>query len=109
MSDQQQWERIITEAREHSGYTGPIPARTVAEIEAALDDKRRDPYRKELAQLGDGPGFEAFLDHWWVQAIADNSTEDAKEAAVDCADIAIALHVKANPGPTFTAAQVDVA
>ncbi|MBH1938406.1 hypothetical protein I5Q34_29820 [Streptomyces sp. AV19] len=103
---EQPWDRIVTEAREQTGYTGPIPGRTVAAIESALAEERHAAYRAELSRLGDGPGFEAFLDHWWVQAIADSADEDVREVAVDCADIAIALHVKAHPGPTYTTAEV---
>ncbi|MGW1077578.1 hypothetical protein [Streptomyces sp. NPDC002537] len=106
MSDKQ-WDHILSEAREHSGYTGPVPARTVAAIESALAEVRHRAYRDELERLGDGAAFDAFLDDWWVQAVADNADEDSREAAVDCADIAIALHVKASPGPTYTAAEVD--
>ncbi|RLV09055.1 hypothetical protein CTZ27_06835 [Streptomyces griseocarneus] len=96
---------MLGEAREQSGYSGPVPARTVAAIGAALTENRRRTYRDELERLGDGAAFDAFLDDWWVQAVADSADEDSREAAVDCADIAIALLVKANPGPTFTTAE----
>ncbi|MFF3709231.1 hypothetical protein [Streptomyces phaeochromogenes] len=44
------------------------------------------------ATLSEGSAFEVFLDHWWTQSLADRATDaDAKDLAIDFADLAIAL------------------
>lgn len=53
-------------------------------------------------------GFEAFLNHWWTQALADSApNEGARSQAIDFADLAVSLYARAVGGPTSTQEQVE--
>jgi len=45
--------------------------------------------------LSDSGGFEGFLSHWWTRALADSApAEDAREQAIDFADVAVSLYAR---------------
>ena len=78
-----EWQNAVTEARETTGFTGEVVPRTVEGIGAALRIDRRTEFYAELGALGDPGGFEAFLNHWWTQALADSAPdEDAHQPGV---------------------------
>ncbi|MEU9960724.1 hypothetical protein [Streptomyces sp. NPDC050982] len=103
------WSEILQEAREAVGFTGPVVPRNLEGISAALRPDRLPDLDTELATLSEGSAFEAFLDHWWTQSLADTATDaDAKALAIDFADLAIALRAKAAGGSgTYTQAEVE--
>ncbi|MER7046477.1 hypothetical protein [Streptomyces jumonjinensis] len=102
------WEGALREAREATGFGGEVTDRTVGAVRAVVRGDRRSEFERELGALGGGGAFEAFLDHWWTQVLADAAgDEQARERAVEFADLAIALRVRAEGGPTHTAAEVE--
>ncbi|MCX4906528.1 hypothetical protein [Streptomyces sp. NBC_00878] len=103
------WSEILQEAREAVGFTGPMVPRNLEGIRAALRPDRLPDLDTELATLSEGSAFEAFLDHWWAQSLADTATDaNAKALAIDFADLAIALRAKATGGSgTYTQAEVE--
>jgi hypothetical protein len=103
-----EWQNAVTEARETTGFTGEVVPRTVEGIGAALRIDRRTEFYAELGALGDPGGFEAFLNHWWTQALADSAPdEDARDQAVDFADVTVSLYARLMDGPTATQAEIN--
>ncbi|MEW1658602.1 MULTISPECIES: hypothetical protein [unclassified Streptomyces] len=102
------WTGAVDQAREATGYAGEDIPRTVDAVRERLRADRRQEFDEELGALDGGGAFEAFLNHWWTQALADATLDDeAKEAAIEFADVAIALHVRAEGGPTYTSDEVE--
>ncbi|MFE1881080.1 hypothetical protein [Streptomyces diastatochromogenes] len=102
------WQDAVTAAQQATGFTSGIVPRTVDAIGAALRLDHRADFYTELGALGDSGGFEAFLNHWWTQALADSAPdEDAREQAIDFADIAVSLYARAAGGPTSTQAEIN--
>lgn len=102
------WQDAVTEAREATGFSSAVVPRTVEAIGAALRIDRRTEFYAELGALGDPGGFEAFLNHWWPQALADSAPhEEAREQAVDFADVAVSLYARLMDGPTATQAEIN--
>ncbi|MEU1826535.1 hypothetical protein ABZ502_29380 [Streptomyces abikoensis] len=94
-----EWAAAIRQARDETGYRGPDVPPTVGGIRARLRGERHDEFDAELADVPDGALFEAFLYHWWTQALADNADgEEARQAAIVFADLATALHAEATQG-----------
>ncbi|MCF1595578.1 hypothetical protein [Streptomyces muensis] len=84
------WRKVVAEAQEATGFTGNVVQRTVDGIGAALRLDHRADFYTELGALADSGGFEAFLNHWWTQALADAAPDaDAREQAIDFADVAV--------------------
>ncbi|WP_406475712.1 hypothetical protein [Streptomyces sp. NBC_01615] len=103
-----EWQRAVGKAREATGFTGEDIPRTVDAIGAALRLDHRGEFYTELGTLADAGRFEAFLNHWWTQALADSATEEkARTAAIDFADATVSLYARASGGPTSTQAQID--
>lgn len=103
-----EWWEAVTEAREATGFTGEAVPRTVDGIGAVLRIDRRAEFYTELGALGDADGFDAFLNHWWTQALADAAPhKDAREQAIDFADAAVSLHARLTDGPTATQAEIN--
>lgn len=49
-----------------------------------------------------------FLNHWWTQAAADSAADaDAREQALDFADVAVSLYARVTGGPTTTQAEIE--
>src|SRR5689334_10871774 len=87
------WQDAVAEAREATGFMDEVVQRTVDGIGAALRLDHRAGFHTELGALADSGGFDAFLNHWWTQALADSATdEDARERAIDFADVAVSLY-----------------
>ncbi|WP_326753666.1 hypothetical protein OIE73_19080 [Streptomyces hirsutus] len=86
-----EWQDTVTEAQKATGFTGKVVPRTVDTIGTALRIDRRTEFYTELGALGDADRFEAFLNHWWVQALADTS---------------VSLHSRAVDGPTVAQAEI---
>ncbi|MFF1599608.1 hypothetical protein ACFVYV_19240 [Streptomyces mirabilis] len=102
------WQNAVAEAQEATGFTGEIVRRTVAGIGTALRLDHRADFYAELGTLADSGGFEAFLNHWWAQALADSAPNgDAREEAVDFADVAVSVYARAVGDPTVTQAEFD--
>ncbi|WP_323450272.1 hypothetical protein [Streptomyces yaizuensis] len=102
------WDSAVREAREATGFRGEVTGRTIAAVRAEVRADRREEFDSELGALGGGGAFEAFLDHWWTQALADAANdEEAREHVIEFADLAIALRVRAEGGPTHTADAVE--
>ncbi|MFI1825060.1 hypothetical protein ACH41E_01230 [Streptomyces sp. NPDC020412] len=102
------WTDAVSEAREATGFRGEVVPRTVEAVRKAVSTARHSEFDQELGALGRGGAFDAFLDHWWTQALADSMPEqDARELAVEFADLAIALYVRAKGGPTYTSTEVE--
>ncbi|MBV1936753.1 hypothetical protein KUF83_09285 [Streptomyces sp. BV286] len=102
------WSEILQEAREAVGFTGRVVPRNLEGIRAALRPDRLPDLDAELATLSEGAAFEAFLDHWWTQSLADTATDaDAKALAIDFADLVTALRAKATRGGAYTQAEVE--
>ncbi|MFS8199390.1 hypothetical protein ACLVWQ_11955 [Streptomyces sp. CWNU-52B] len=96
------WSEILQEAREALGFAGQVVPRNLEGIRAAVRPDRLPDLDAELATLSEGSAFEAFLDHWWTQALADTAGDaDAKALAIDFADLATALRAKATGGGTW--------
>ncbi|KUO19688.1 hypothetical protein [Streptomyces dysideae] len=103
-----EWQHAVAEAREATGFTGAVVQRTVEGIGAALRLDHRAAFYAELGTLSGSGGFEAFLNHWWTQALADSAPgEEAREQAIDFADVAVSLYARATGGPTSTQAEID--
>lgn len=103
-----QWQNAVTEAREATGFAGGVVPRTVDGIGTALRLDHRAGFYTELGTLADSGSFEAFLNHWWTQALADSAPdEDAREQAIDFADVAVSLYARATDGPTVTQAEIN--
>ncbi|MGW6362327.1 hypothetical protein ACWFR5_46000 [Streptomyces sp. NPDC055092] len=70
-------------------------------------DHRADFYA-ELGDLSDPGAFDAFLNHWWTQALADSTTdEETRRAAIDFADVAVSLYARAVGGPTSAQEEIE--
>ncbi|WP_217208765.1 hypothetical protein [Streptomyces sp. AC550_RSS872] len=103
-----EWQNAVAQAREATGFTGSVVQRTVDGIGVAPRLDHRADFCTELGALADSGGFEAFLSHWWTQSLADAAPDgDAREQAIDFADVAVSLFVRAVGGPTSTQAEID--
>jgi hypothetical protein len=103
-----EWQRAAGEAREAMGFTGEDLPRTVDAIGAALRLDHRGEFYAELGTLADAGRFDAFLNHWWGQALADSATdEETRQAAIDFADATVSLYARAVGGPTSTQEQIE--
>jgi hypothetical protein len=103
-----EWQDAVAEARETTGFTDEIVQRTVDGIGAALRLDHRADFYTELGALTDSGGFDAFLNHWWTQALADSAADEgAREQAIDFADVAVSLYARATSGPTSTQAEIE--
>ncbi|WP_328360114.1 hypothetical protein OG800_24000 [Streptomyces sp. NBC_00445] len=103
-----EWQDVVAEALEATGFTGEVVQRTVDGIGAALRLDHRADFYTELGGLADSGGFDAFLNHWWTQALADSAVdEDAREQAIDFADVTVSLYARATGGPTTTQAEIE--
>ncbi|MEV6588276.1 hypothetical protein [Streptomyces acidicola] len=102
------WQTAVAEAQEATGFTGEVVQRTVDGIGTALRLDHRADFYTELGALADSGGFEAFLNHWWTQALADSAPdEDARERAIDFADLAVSLYARSAGGPTSTHTEIE--
>lgn len=105
------WNEVLEEARQGVGFSGPVVPRNLNGIRAALRADRLATLDGELGILSEGAAFDAFLDHWWTQALADSVAEpEEKERAIEFADLAIALRVRAvraAGGSGYTQAEVE--
>jgi hypothetical protein len=103
-----EWQVAVAEAREASGFTGEVVQRTVEGIGAALRLDRRADFYTELGTLTDSGRFDAFLNHWWTQALADSATDkETRRAAIEFADVTVSLYARAVGGPTSTQEQIE--
>ncbi|MEV6168100.1 hypothetical protein AB0L99_07725 [Streptomyces sp. NPDC051954] len=103
-----EWREAVAEAREATNFTGEVTQRTVDGIGTALRLDHRAAFYTELGALANSGGFEAFLNHWWTQAVADSAADgDAREQAIDFADVAVSLYARATGGPTSTQAEIE--
>jgi hypothetical protein len=103
-----EWQVAVAEAREANGFTGEVVQRTVDGIGAALRLDHRADFYTELGALTDSGSFDAFLNHWWTQALADSaSDEETRRAAIDFADVTVSLYARAVGGPTSTPEQIE--
>ncbi|WP_172638964.1 hypothetical protein [Streptomyces tailanensis] len=104
----EEWQDAVAEALEVTGFTGEVVQRTVDGIGAVLRLDHRAEFYTELGALADSGGFDAFLNHWWTQALADSAADpDAREQAIDFADVAVSLYTRAMGGPTSTQAEIE--
>lgn len=102
------WDEYLEEARQETGYTGPSVPRHLGGIRAVLKPERLVDLEGELATLEEGDAFEAFLDHWWTQALADsNADAEEKERAIEFADLAISLRARAVSSAGYTQQEVE--
>lgn len=102
------WQKAVAEAREATGFTGAVVQRTVDGIGVALRLDHRADFYAELGALADSGGFEAFLNHWWTQALADAAPDaEAREQAIDFADVAVSLFARAVGGPKSGQSEID--
>ncbi|MFI1355080.1 hypothetical protein ACH4TV_16145 [Streptomyces sp. NPDC020898] len=102
------WQNAVAEARDVTGFTSEVVPRTVDGIGTALRLDHRADFYTELGRLSDSGGFEAFLSHWWIQALADSAPDEhAREQAIDFADVAVSLYARSADGPTSTQAEVE--
>ncbi|GAA4083053.1 hypothetical protein GCM10022233_75690 [Streptomyces shaanxiensis] len=103
-----EWQGAVAEAKEATGFTGDVVQRTIDGIGTALRLDHRADFYTELGTLADSGGFEAFLNHWWTQALADSAPDEgAREEAIDFADVAVSLFARAVGGPTSTQSEID--
>ncbi|MFJ8637036.1 hypothetical protein [Streptomyces sp. NPDC093568] len=103
-----EWRDAVTEAKEATGFSGEVVPRTVDGIGSALRLDHRADFYTELGALADSAGFDAFLNHWWTQALADSAGDgDAREQAIDFADVAVSLYARTTGGPTSTQAEIE--
>lgn len=103
-----EWQKAVAEAREATGFTGNVVQRTVDGIGAALRLDHRADFYTELGALADSGAFEAFLNHWWTQALADAAPDEhSRERAIDFADVTVSLFSRAVGGPTSTQSEID--
>jgi hypothetical protein len=110
MVDTDPWPGAVEQAGEALGYRDPGVPRTVAGVRDALRPVHLDAFHEDLATLSQGISFEVFLDQWWTQAVVDRAghDEDAREAALEFADLAVSLRISASSGPTLSMAEVEV-
>lgn len=86
------WHEALADAERQIGHTLPtVVDRTVTGIGDALPLAHRNAFYNELAALGEGDRFEAFLDNWWTQAIASAADPADRERAIDVADLTVSL------------------
>ncbi|MEU3754495.1 hypothetical protein AB0H17_17265 [Streptomyces olivoreticuli] len=94
------WRDAVADAERQLGHTLPaLIDRTVTAIGDALPLDHRAAFYNELATLGEGGMFEAFLDNWWTQATVSAAADDDRERAIDVADLAVtlwALHTRSS-------------
>ncbi len=103
-----EWQTAVAKAREATGFTGEDISRSVNAIGEALRVDHRSDFYAELGSLSDPGRFDAFLNHWWTQALADSATdEETRQAAIDFADVAVSLYARAVGGPTSTQEQIE--
>ncbi|MFF2504265.1 hypothetical protein ACFVTY_12940 [Streptomyces sp. NPDC058067] len=103
-----EWQTAVAGAREATGFTGKNIHRNIDAIGGTLRLDHRADFYAELGALSDPGGFDAFLNHWWTQALADSATdEDTRQAAIDFADVAVALYARAVGGPTSTQQEIE--
>ncbi|MFI1569103.1 hypothetical protein ACH4ZX_39870 [Streptomyces sp. NPDC020490] len=103
-----EWHNAVTEARQATGFTGDVVQRTVDGIGAALRLDHRAGFYTELGTLSDSGAFDAFLNHWWTQALADSAPdEDTREQAIDFADVTVSLYARSADGSTVTQAEIE--
>jgi hypothetical protein len=103
-----EWQTTVAEAREATGFAGRSIHRTVDAIGVALRLDHRADFYAELGALSDPGSFDAFLNHWWTQALADSaSDEETRRAAIDFADVAVSLYARAVGGPTSTQEEIE--
>ena len=103
-----EWQSTVAEAREATGFDSVVVRRNVDGIGAALRLDHRAGFYAELGGLADSGGFDGFLNHWWAQALADSAPDkDARERAIDFADVAVSLFARSTGGPTSTQAEVE--
>jgi len=103
------WGEAIEEARQQLDFGGSVVPRNLSGIRAALRPDQLVALEDELSTLAQGAAFDAFLDHWWTQALADSASgAHGKELAIEFADLAVALRVRAAGGGLgFTQAEVE--
>jgi hypothetical protein len=103
-----EWQDAVAEARDVTGFTGEVVQRTVDGIGTALRLDHRADFYTELGALADSGGFDAFLNHWWTQALADSTVDgDTREQAIDFADVTVSLYARGTGGPTSTQAEIE--
>ncbi|WP_371578795.1 hypothetical protein [Streptomyces sp. NBC_01314] len=103
-----EWQNAVTEALEATGFNSVVVQRNVDGIGAALRIDHRADFYAELGSLADSARFEAFLNHWWTQALADSAPdEDARERAIEFADVTVSLYARSAGGPTSTQAEIE--
>ncbi|XES00766.1 hypothetical protein HEP87_60800 [Streptomyces sp. S1D4-11] len=103
-----EWRNAVAEAQEATGFRGEIVRRTVEGIGTALRLDHRADFYSELGTLADSGGFEAFLNHWWTQALADSApNEEARGEAIDFADVTVSFYAQTAGGPTSSQAEID--
>lgn len=103
-----EWQEAVAEPREATGFTGSVVQRMVDGIGAALRLDHRADFYTELGVLADSGGFEAFLNRWWIQALADTALDEhAREQAIDFADVAVSLFARAAGGPMSMQSEID--
>lgn len=96
----QGWADAVRDAREATGFDGEVIARTVAAVREAVSAGRHTEFDQELGALDGGGPFDAFLSHWWTQALADTAPDEvARERATNFADLAITLQVRSLSAP----------
>ena len=103
-----EWQLSVVEARKATGFTGEDISRSINAIGEALRLDHRADFYAELGSLSDPGRFDAFLNHWWTQALADSATdEETCQSALDFADVTVSLYARAMGGPTSTREQVE--
>jgi hypothetical protein len=109
MADSDLWTEAVRRAREELGYPDPGIPRTVAGVRDVLRRDLRDAFDADLGAMSQGITFEVFLDEWWTQTVVDaaGDDEDAREAALEFADLAVALRISVGGGPTVSTAEVE--
>jgi hypothetical protein len=109
MADIDLWAEAVRQAQEELGYQDPGIPRTVDGIRGVLRHDLRDAFDADLGAMSQGSTFEVFLDEWWTQTVVDaaGDDEDTREAALEFADLAVALRISGSGGPTFSTAEVE--
>jgi hypothetical protein len=102
------WAEAVAGAKASLGYPDPRIDRTVAGVLGALRAEHRETFEADLAALSSGLGFEVFLDQWWTQAVVDGTDgEEAREAALEFADLAVSLRIRACGLPALGMGEVE--
>ena len=102
------WQNAVTEAQQATGFTGDVLPRTVDGIGTALRLDHRAGFYAELGTLSDSGRFDAFLNHWWTQALADSAPDEhARAQAIDFADVTVSLYARFTDGPTASQAEIE--